>query len=144
MIDERIMTRRRADGERGVFAARAFAAGEAIGLFEGALVPTPTRLSLQVGRDLHVEPGDHPLGLLNHSCAPNAAFRERALFAARALAAGEEIVLDYNCHEADMSAPFDCACGAEDCVGRVAGWNRLSPAQRASRRGRAASWLRSP
>lgn len=134
-----------ANGQQGVFARRAFAAGERIGTFEGAIVATPTRLSLQTGAAEHVEPaGNCALRFLNHACNPNAAFTGRELCALCTVPEGSEITIDYTCHEAAMDAPFDCRCGAADCVGRVAGWNALTPAQRATRRTRAASWLPPP
>lgn len=129
-------------GERGVFAAADIRAGAFLGTFDGAPVAAPTRLSLQVGAGLHIEPAaDCPLAFLNHSCAPAAAFTGRALHAVRDIPAGAEITIDYTCHEAAMTAPFDCRCGAPGCLGRVAGWATLTPAQREARRGRTASWL---
>lgn len=130
-----------AHGGHGVFAARDLAAGERIGRFEGTPVAAPTRFSLQFGPGLHLDPGDHPLRNLNHACAPTAAFRGRDLHALQAIPAGGEVTIDYNCHEAGMSAPFACACGAPDCVGRVAGWSRLGAMQREARRDRVAAWL---
>lgn len=131
-----------AHGGQCVRAARAFTDGAFIGRFEGTPVAAPTRLSLQTGADTHIEPAaDCPLAFLNHACSPNAAFRGRDLHALRPLTAGDEITIDYNCHEADMSAPFDCRCGAQGCLGRIAGWDHLTPAQRAARRDQAAVWL---
>lgn len=137
-----LAVRPRADGEGGVFALANTPRNAFLGTFLGRETAAPTRLSLQVGADLHIEPAaDCPLAFLNHSCAPNAAFRGRDLYAVRDIAADEEITLDYNCHEAAMTAPFECRCGAADCLGRVAGWAALTPAQREARRGRAAPWL---
>jgi hypothetical protein len=127
---------------QGVFAARNIAAGTRIGTFEGTETAQRTRMSLQFGPKRHVEPGEnHPLRFLNHACKPNAAFTDRSLFARTDIAPGAEITIDYTCHEPELAAPFDCACGATDCLGMVRGWDRLDVLQKAARRDRAGSWL---
>lgn len=57
----------------------------------------------------------------NHSCEPNTGYRGLDVVALRDVAIGEELTLDYEtfCNE-DM-APFDCACGASTCRGRITG-----------------------
>lgn len=136
------LVRPRPDGERGVFAARALAAGSFIGRFEGEPVAMPTRLSLQVGANLHIEPAaDCPLAFLNHACDPSAVFSGRVLVVRRALAAGAELTIDYTCHEPLLAFPFPCECGSPLCVGTVRGWSRLDAVQRTVRRDRAGSWL---
>jgi SET domain-containing protein len=119
----------RADAAReglGVFAARPLAAGETIGFFSGRETNARSRMSLQFGENLFVEPGEtDPLRNLNHACEPSARFEGRELFAARDLQSGEAITIDYNAHEDVLSAPFECRCGAKDCVGVVRGWRSL-------------------
>lgn len=106
---------------RGVFAARAVVAGERLGFFSGDETRTRSRMSLQFGEVL-VEPAPgEPLRHLNHACEPTARFRGRELFAARDLAPGEAVTIDYNAHETTMTEPFECRCGAPGCVGRVKG-----------------------
>ena len=67
---------------------------------------------------------------LNHSCEPNCvAYEERArggrldiaFYALRAIAPGEELVLDYSLQvsEFDDASPFDCACGTKACRGTM-------------------------
>ena len=133
-----------ADGQgRGVFAVRTFESGEFIGYFEGRISKTRTRMTLQFGRDLHVEAReDGALRFLNHACHPKAVFRGRDLYAARDIAEGEEIRIDYTCHEFELACPFDCHCGAEDCIGRVRGYRHLSDAQKQVRADRIGNWLR--
>lgn len=127
---------------RGVFAARAIAAGGRIGFFAGTETATRTRMSLQFGPERHVAPGEaDPLRFLNHACDPNAAFRGRELLARADIPAGAEITIDYNCHEPELAAPFACRCGAADCVGTVRGWRHLTEAQRSARRERVGNWL---
>lgn len=81
----------------------------------------PTRYSVYVGGDRHV---DHPtLARLNHSCAPNVFVDTAAqeVVALRAIAAGEVLSFFYPATEWAMSYPFECACGAEPCIGLVEG-----------------------
>lgn len=58
---------------------------------------------------------------INHSCAPNCDYRiegRRVLIhAARAIAAGEELSIDYSFGADGEIVP--CVCGAPDCRGRI-------------------------
>jgi hypothetical protein len=106
----------------GVFTAHDVCADTCIGTFTGVESPLRTRMSLQFGPGLHVEPGaDEPLRYLNHACAPTAVFRGRDLYTTRDLAVGTEVTIDYNAHEDALSHPFVCRCGAAGCVGLVRG-----------------------
>ena len=130
-------------------AAAAFAAGDTILVLEGLLSDIPSRYSVQVGPDLHVQPAPGipedsvraAWRFLNHSCSPNAAFHGPVLVALAPIAAGEEITFDYNTTEATMAEPFECRCG--HCDGRrIGGYQHLSAADRARLHGRVASYLR--
>lgn len=114
---------------------------------EGRETPVPTRYSLQVGRDLHLDQGDarNPEDrvarrfwrYMNHHCEPSTVIRDREVIALRDIAAGEGVTFDYNTTEYDMADPFSCHCGSAHCVGTVRGARHLPPAQRA----RLAPWL---
>jgi SET domain-containing protein len=58
---------------------------------------------------------------LNHSCDPNCEVDEIKgrvwIFALRDIAAGEELVWDYNLY--DDEAPATCSCGAANCRGTM-------------------------
>lgn len=132
------------EGQYRAVAARLIASGERILHAVGAAVKTPSRFSLQIGLDEHLDvPAGagveqqmelYPWRFLNHSCSPNATFRGRDLIALRPIAPREDITFDYHTTEYDMDAPFDCRCGASDCIGRIRGYRHLSPAARAARR----------
>ena len=127
----------------GVFSRECIKADQWIGEFWGELWTTPTRLSVQFGPEEHIEPShDCILRYLNHACAPNAAFRDRMLYARQVIETGEEITVDYNCTEYDLSASFECCYGAVDCVGQVVGYRHLTQEQRDARRSLVADWLR--
>ena len=130
----------RVGGEFKLLAIRPFAAGEAIFEAEGDLTRTPTRHSIQVGEDRHLDllrPRSleelldrYAWRYLNHSCEPNGAFRGLTLVALRAIAAGEELTFHYATTEYDMAEPFACRCGSPRCLGRIQGFKHLTPAQR--------------
>lgn len=89
---------------RGLFAARAFAAGETILRFTGPLINLAQSIAKgeTEGNPLQVGPLDYidlePPGVFgNHSCEPNAGIRDDVvLVALRPLVAGEEIRFDYS------------------------------------------------
>jgi D-alanine-D-alanine ligase len=57
----------------------------------------------------------------NHSCEPNTCFEGLDVVAARRIAKGEELTLDYATFMNEMGEPFDCHCGSGACRGRVVG-----------------------
>lgn len=134
-----VVTRR---GQRSVVAAAPFAAGDEILVVDGAFVDRPSRYTVQIGPNAHVEPpadadpaapdGRGAWRWLNHSCAPNAVLYGRALVALRPIAAGADVTFDYEANEWEMAAPFRCECGAPACRGWIRGYRHLSPAQRAA------------
>ena len=127
---------------KGVYAHSSFSKGDFIGFFNGALVQNRTKMSLQFGPDLHVEPAaESPFRFLNHSCDANAHFEGRNLYAWRGIPAGQEITIDYNCHELDLALPFECNCGATGCVGKINGYTQLTPEQKTQRARQTCSWL---
>lgn len=127
--------------ERRLVALRPIAEGEWLFRIEGRETATPTRHSLQVGRDLHLDQGDarDPQDRLrrfywrymNHHCEPTTLIRDREVTALRAIAPGEGITFDYNTTESELAEPFACHCGSAQCVGVVRGARHLTPAQRA-------------
>lgn len=105
---------------------------------DGPTVDRPTRYTVQVGVDMHVDAEAdpktgraHPIWrFLNHACAPNTRLEGRSLVATKRIRAGEEITFDYETTEWDMAAPFPCGCNAATCRGLIRGFRHLTPAQR--------------
>lgn len=122
--------------ELALVAAVDIAAGGAILFLDGDLFDRPTRFSVQVGVDRHVDAPRNvdPRGranryvwrFLNHSCRPNAVLHERMLVANRAIAAGEQVSFDYESNEWDMAEPFACGCREASCRGWIRGFRHLS------------------
>ncbi len=121
---------------RGVFASQAIGANEPILTFTG---PVLTRAAvrqedyhLQIGDDLYLGASGAADDYVNHSCNPNAGFRDGlVLVARRDIAPHEEITWDYSTaiDEADFSG-FACSCAADGCRGAVRSFRHLDPATR--------------
>lgn len=107
----------------------------------GRQTTTPTRFSLQVGRNRHIDQSaarnvdDVVLNFfwryMNHDCEPTTEIRALEVVALRAIAPGESVTFDYNTTEESLAKPFACRCGSAHCVEVVRGARHLAPAQRA-------------
>lgn len=118
------------DGHRRLVTTEAIAAGHEILEIEGVRRAKPTRYSIQVARDVHLDDMG-PVDATNHDCDPSAFIDftdpgRIVLRALRDLSEGDEVSFHYCATEWDMAAPFDCRCGATGCLGRVRGYRHLS------------------
>lgn len=105
----------------GIFAMTKLIRDQPIAYFDGYEIDHDTRYSLVLKdnlKDKRIEPTGL-LKYLNHSCAPNAHFRGRWLFALRDISPNEEITIDYIANEGMISYHFKCNCGAENCRGWI-------------------------
>ena len=68
---------------------------------------------------------------MNHGCRPNVRIdtARRGMAALVPIAAGDELLFDYDTTEWDMAEPFGCRCGAAECRGVVRGYRHLTPEQ---------------
>lgn len=85
--------------------------------------------TIQIYDELYLAPLDmqEPADFINHSCNPNAGLQGQiGLVAMRDIQAGEEITFDYAMADSSSFDEFECACGTEECRGRVSGgdWKR--------------------
>jgi hypothetical protein len=107
----------------GLRTRRHFPAGaEVIDLRKHAeAVPEPSRYSIQVGRDSHID-GPYTRHL-NHSCEPNVFVDTAAwkVLSLRELEIGEELNFFYPSTEWEMVSPFVCGCNSAGCHGVIAG-----------------------
>lgn len=132
---------------RRLVAIRPIAEGRRLFTIAGRETRVPTKYSLQVGADLHLDQdcARDEIDLvrryfwryLDHHCEPTTVIRDREVIAIRDIAEGEGVTFDYNTTEYDMAAPFRCLCRSRHCVGMVRGARHLTPAQRA----RVERWL---
>lgn len=130
----------RSDGEYRIVARTFFPVGSRLFGINGELTSTPTRYSVQVGSDTHIDlPGEYtPEEIMdrfywrftNHSCEPNVRLDGRDFYALRAIEPWEEITFHYSTTEYEMAEPFDCYCGTASCEGRISGFRFLSAESR--------------
>jgi len=117
-------------------ARRRIGAAETVLAIGGERVSTPSRYSLQIGRESHLwsatmQADDY----MDHSCEPNCRIEVRGdevlVTALRTVHAGEKLTFNYLTTEWDLAEPFVCRCGSPGCFGRIAGFRHLSPADQA-------------
>ena len=103
----------------GIFTTKEIKKGDNLFLLEGKVIDHPTRTSVQVDKNKHIE--NSIAGCVNHSCTPNAMVQKTepyAFVSLRNIAKGEEVTFDYNSNEAKMSCPFVCACCGKYIAGK--------------------------
>ena len=89
---------------------------------------SPTRRSLQIGKNRHVFGRDETVGYLNHSCEPNS-FLDFSCLCVRALRdiqRGEEVKVNYAATEYEMHDSFRCDCGSSACLQMIRGFKFLT------------------
>ena len=115
------------DGHRSLRAKKGFSAGDVILEVRGDIVDIPSRYSIQVDTEVHVEPAVVPDGLdgyddylwpfLNHGFEPNSMMDGKKLLAISDIALGDEITFNYNGNEWDMATPFTCMSTGRQVTG---------------------------
>ncbi len=93
-------------------------------------IPAPrSRYTVQVAADQHAELVPGFLRLSCHACRPNLLYDvdARRVVTLTDVRPGDALTIFYPATEWDMAAPFDCACGAPDCLGRIAGARHVPP-----------------
>lgn len=129
-----LMVGEAASGGLGVFTAEEVEAGELLVVFGGrVLTGAMVRgqvdnldMTIQVEENLFLMPVDlDRLGVaerLNHSCRPNAGFRDQiSLEAIVDIPAGSQVCMDYATCDARPQFVIQCRCGVPACRGRVTG-----------------------
>jgi hypothetical protein len=129
-----------ANGEHGVYAVESIAAGQIFMRIEGERRDRPSRFSVQMGWNLHIDVNEDlsikemidrfPWRFLNHSCDGNTMIQGNCLVALRLICSGEEVTFNYNTTEYEMACPFTCNCGSPFCIGEIRGFKFLAPAER--------------
>jgi len=105
---------------------------ELIFTLKGELRAIPSKYSLQINENTHLDVPSGELGnleyawaFLNHSCAPNCYMKNQELYASEDIDANTELTFNYNTTEYDMATPFICKCGSENCLGEIRGYKHL-------------------
>ena len=74
----------------------------------GYILSSPTRTSIQIGPDQHIE---DRLGIyINHSCHPTVKVVGNKLISIKQINYGDSITFDYDKTEDKVSHPFICNC----------------------------------
>jgi D-alanine-D-alanine ligase len=130
----------RAGGDYGIFAARDFAPGERVVVFEEQSHHLVTRSYVErewsalqrTWFDQYAWPLTDEVWVtwspepeqwrpVNHACDPSGWLDGLDVVARRAISAGEEITLEYATFYDERMPAFSCACGAANCRGTVTG-----------------------
>ena len=130
----------RAAGEYRLVAIRPILAGERLFRMEGDRTPRPSRYSVQIGEELHVDLGPgytieeildrYFWRFMNHGCDPNLLITVEEVVALRDIEPGVALTFNYNTTEWNMAEPFRCHCGSPQCLGTIRGFKHLTAAQR--------------
>jgi hypothetical protein len=116
-------------GEKYLHATVSFKAGDIFSTFEAAeVLPYPNKYTVQVNDDVHIILHPEFLQYINHSCNPNVFFdtTKMQLSCLRDIHAGDELTFFYPSTEYAMAEPFNCFCGAENCLHKIQGASFLS------------------
>ncbi|HMJ70637.1 MAG TPA: SET domain-containing protein-lysine N-methyltransferase [Cyclobacteriaceae bacterium] len=114
---------------RSLYSRKHFKANEFIvGFISRATHTEPNYLTVQVSENVHIELLPECLECMNNNCDPNCFFDTTTmrLVTLKPLAPGDEMTFFYPSAEWDMDRPFECNCGAPDCVGMIQGAKYLS------------------
>ncbi|GAA3003602.1 SET domain-containing protein-lysine N-methyltransferase [Streptosporangium longisporum] len=111
----------------GLVAGTVIEAGSEVMTLHDCVPSTASKYTIQVNQDLHVIGSD--IRFLNHSCRPNTFVDTTAgsVISIRRILPDDEITFFYPSTEWEMSMPFDCRCGWEECVGEIKGAAFLDP-----------------
>jgi len=101
---------------KGLYSTKKYCNGDLVLNLEGNILPYPTRTSIQVGEDKHLESWEG--GHVNHHCSPNTKvisvkvfeINDYFLVAIKDIEIGEQITFDYETTETEMAEPFKCSC----------------------------------
>jgi hypothetical protein len=132
----------RREDQLKVVATELIPAGAPVIEINGFMTDTPSRFSVQIGANRHIDLDDPALvdanperylwRFLNHRCEPNAFIRGRELIALETIAEGDEVTFNYNANEYEMATPFECWCAAHrgEAGVMIRGYKFLSETER--------------
>lgn len=116
------------------------AAGTRLFRIEGEPTRLPTRYSVQIDDDLHIDLGSGHSSeeildrfywrFMNHSCDPNTRICDREVIASQEIKPSADLTFNYNTTEYDMAEPFACHCGISPCLGTIKGFRHLAFSER--------------
>lgn len=130
----------------GVVAIKSINRGAYLGRFHGPVRQQPGEHTLQVGLNRHLDLSSSgcDLRFLNHSYSPNAVVRGLNLYALNPITVGEEILINYNATEWQISGmgTHQRYGGNSQSRNDVPGFKFLAPPERASQSDITHIWIR--
>jgi hypothetical protein len=116
-------------GHHSTFSIVGFQPGDTVCEFgASAILQTPSYLTVQTGIDEHICLQPYFLQYINHSCSPNIFFDTTTfkVVCLQPVTPGDELCYFYPATEWQMAQPFQCVCGAANCLGYIGGAYYLS------------------
>ena len=116
-------------GEKSLHATVSYKAGDVFSKFEAAeTLTTPNKYTVQVNEEIHIILDPEFLQYINHSCNPNVFFdtTRMELSCLKDISSGDELTFFYPSTEFAMASPFNCFCGANNCLHKIQGASFLS------------------
>lgn len=116
-------------GQHSTFSRVNLSAGDIVFDFgASAIVQTPSYLTVQLNTTEHIYLQPSFLQYINHGCAPNVFFDTTSfkVVALLDIKQGDELCYFYPSTEWKMAQPFQCVCGADNCLGYIGGASYLS------------------
>jgi hypothetical protein len=116
-------------GQHSLRSNAQFAVGDIICEFYAASIqPEASYLTVQIDDDKHITLLPDFLQYTNHSCDPNAFFDTTTMefLCIKEIQPGDELTFFYPSTEWEMAQPFDCYCGAAECMGVITGAANMS------------------
>ncbi|MFY8128418.1 MAG: SET domain-containing protein-lysine N-methyltransferase [Chitinophagaceae bacterium] len=112
------------NNEQALVATSNYAKGAVIEKFTSGLVQNfATYLTVQIGENLHITLQPQHLQYINHSCNPNVFFNTDTfeLVALKDIYINDELTFFYPSTEWQMTQPFECNCGHNNCLQYIQG-----------------------
>jgi hypothetical protein len=116
-------------GEKSLHATIPLKKGDIFSCFEAAeTLSEPNKYTVQVSDQVHIILHPEFLQYMNHSCDPNVFFDtgNLRLSCLKDIAVGDEFTFFYPSTEFAMASPFNCFCGANNCLHKIQGAIYLS------------------
>lgn len=110
--------------EKSLHATVSHNAGDIFATFEASeTLAAPNKYTVQVSDEIHITLHPGFLQYMNHSCDPNVFFdtTKMELSALKDISAGDELTFFYPSTEFSMASPFNCFCGANNCLHKIQG-----------------------
>jgi hypothetical protein len=116
-------------GEKSLHATISHKEGDIFSKFEAAeTLAAPNKYTVQIDDEIHIILDPEFLQYINHSCNPNVFFdtSRMELSCLKDISAGDELTFFYPSTEFAMASPFNCFCGANNCLHKIQGASFLS------------------